>query len=87
MEFRVAVSPTEVAYRFTLNTLLEHDSTIVAIAFDSDHNLVTGTATLSRDPGAPFPGTDEAIFIWGTGAEHVRYAQVCDDPPGPPEPA
>jgi hypothetical protein len=74
VEFRIAVSPTEVAYRITLNTLLEADSTIVAIAFDTDHNAVTGTATLSRDPGAPFPGTDEAIFIWGTGAEHVRYA-------------
>src|SRR6266481_2665433 len=33
VEFRIKVSPTEVAYRITLNTLLEADSTIVVIAF------------------------------------------------------
>ncbi|MEO6029682.1 MAG: alpha/beta hydrolase-fold protein [Candidatus Binatia bacterium] len=79
VEFRIKVSPTEVAYRLTLNTLLAADSTIIAIAFDTDGNALTGTATLPRDPSAPFPGTDEVIFIWGTGAEHVRFPLV-----GPP---
>src|SRR5207244_12366369 len=74
--FRVAVAPDSVAYRITLNTLLEADSTIVAIAFDTDHNAITGTATLPRDPGAPFPGTDEAITVWGPGAEHTRFPVV-----------
>ena len=76
VEFRVAVNLTEVAYRITLNTLLEADSTIVAIAFDTDRNALTGAATLPRDPGAPFPGTDEVIFVWGTGAEHVRLTLI-----------
>jgi len=53
VEFRVAVAADSVAYRITLNTLLEADSTIVAIAFDTDHNAITGTATLPRDPARP----------------------------------
>ena len=76
VEFRIAVAPDSVAYRITLNTLLEADSTIVVIAFDTDHNAATGALTLPRDPGAPFPGTDEAITVWGTGAEHTRFPVV-----------
>jgi hypothetical protein len=79
VELRIKVSPTEVAYRITLNTLLAADSTIVTIAFDTDRNALTGTTTLPRDPGAPFPGTDEVITTWGTGAEHTRFPLV-----GPP---
>src|SRR5882724_5278593 len=33
VELRIAVTPTDVAYRITLNTLLAADSTIVTIAF------------------------------------------------------
>ncbi len=73
VEFRIKVSPTEVAYRITLNTLLQVDSTIVTIAFDTDRNPLTGVATLPRDPGAPFPGTDEVVTTWGSGAEHTRF--------------
>ncbi len=73
VELRIKVSATEVAYRITLNTLLAADSTIVTIAFDTDQNPLTGAAILPRDPGAPFPGTDEAITTWGTGAEHTRF--------------
>ncbi len=76
VELRIAVAPDAVAYRITLNTLLEPDSTIVLIAFDTDHNSATGTFVLPRDPGAPFPGTDEAITVWGTGAEHTRFPTV-----------
>jgi len=76
VELRIAVAPDSVAYRITLNTLLEADSTIVVIAFDTDHNAATGALTLPRDPGAPFPGTDEAITVWGTGAEHTRFPVV-----------
>ena len=74
VEFRISVAPDSVAYRITLNTLLAPDSTIVVIAFDTDHDALTGVATLPRDPGAPFPGTDEAITIWGSGAEHTRFS-------------
>src|SRR5438132_13732949 len=76
VDLRIAVAPDSVAYRITLNTLLEADSTIVAIAFDTDHTAITGTATLPRDPGAPFPGTDEAITVWGSGAEHTRFSPL-----------
>src|SRR5437016_5375465 len=73
VEFRIDVGPDSLAYRLTLNTLLEPDSTIIAVAFDTDRNQATGGSVLSRDPGAPFPGTDEVIFTWGTGAEHARW--------------
>src|SRR4029077_1896093 len=73
VELRIAVAADSVAYRITLNTLLEADSTIVVVAFDTDHNVATGTSTLPRDPGAPFPGTDEANKVWGTGAEHNNF--------------
>ncbi|MCA0143530.1 hypothetical protein [Blastococcus sp. LR1] len=74
VEFRIAPERDRVSYRFTLNTLLQKDSTILAVAFDTDRNAATGTATLPRDPGAPFPGTDEVLTVWGTGAEHTSFA-------------
>ncbi|MBA0127666.1 hypothetical protein H0B56_19150 [Haloechinothrix sp. YIM 98757] len=73
VEFRAVPSADEVVYRVTLNTLLEADSTIVAIAFDTDGDEATGSDTLPRDPGAPLPGTDEVVTAWGTGAEHTRF--------------
>jgi len=73
VEFRIAPGTTDTAYRISLNTLLEADTTITAIVFDMDRNVATGVATLNRDPGAPFPGTDEVIYLWGTGAEHVKF--------------
>lgn len=73
VEFRIAPGADDTAYRISLNTLLEADSTITAIVFDMDRNAATGVATLNRDPGAPFPGTDEVIYLWGTGAEHVKF--------------
>ncbi len=76
VEFRVAPSATAVAYRVTLNTLVVADSTIVSIAYDTDNNALTGQSTLPRDPGSPFPGTDEVITTWGTGAEHSRLSTV-----------
>lgn len=74
VEFRVAPRPDAVAYRITLNALRQADTTIVAIAFDTDRDASTGAAILPRDPGAPFPGTDEVITVWGTGAEHSRLS-------------
>jgi hypothetical protein len=73
VEFRVSPGADAVAYRITLNTLLAADSTIVAMAFDTDRRADTGAERLPRDPGAPFPGTDEVVTTWGTGAEHSRF--------------
>ncbi|MBW3562442.1 MAG: hypothetical protein KY437_08100 [Actinobacteria bacterium] len=70
VEFRLSTGPDDVLYRFTLNTLLAADTTIVAVAFDTDGDAATGTAELPGDPNASFPGTDEAIVTWGTGAQH-----------------
>jgi putative cell wall-binding protein len=74
VEFRIATGPDAVTYRFTLNTLLEADSTIATVAFDTDAQAATGKATLPRDPGTPFPGTDQVITTWGTGAEHTNLS-------------
>ncbi|MGH9036788.1 MAG: hypothetical protein ACRD0O_13575, partial [Acidimicrobiia bacterium] len=74
VEFRVSVGREAVAYRVTLNTLLAADSTILAVAFDTDRRAASGVSRLPRDPGAVFPGTDEVITTWGTGAEHTRFA-------------
>jgi pimeloyl-ACP methyl ester carboxylesterase len=82
VEFRVSVGREAVAYRVTLNTLLAADSTIVAVAFDTDRRTASGVARLPRDPGAPFPGTDEAITIWGSGAEHSRFGRGVRGVPG-----
>ncbi|MPY82001.1 MAG: hypothetical protein GEV00_01540 [Actinophytocola sp.] len=71
VEFRIATGQHRVTYRLTFNTLLERDSTIAAIAFDTDHDDTTGMDRLPRDPGTPFPGTDEVVTAWGTGAEHT----------------
>jgi hypothetical protein len=74
VELRIAPSAASVAYRFTLNSLPQADAAILVLAYDADRNPLTGSATLPRDPGAPFPGTDEAITVWGTGAEHARLS-------------
>ncbi|MDT0277110.1 prolyl oligopeptidase family serine peptidase [Blastococcus goldschmidtiae] len=73
VELRMAAEADEVAYRFTLNALVESDTTIVALAFDTDRNAETGSATLPRRPGSPFPGTDAVLTTWGTGAEWSRW--------------
>jgi hypothetical protein len=72
VEVRVSPQAGYVAYRFTLNTLLEPDTTMIVTAFDTDRDATTGSATLPRDPRARFPGTDEVLYTWGTGAEHVN---------------
>ena len=72
VEFRISPGSRDVAYRFTFNTLTVRDSTIVSLAFDTDRNTATGGDMLPGDPGAPFPGTDEVITAWGTGATHTR---------------
>jgi hypothetical protein len=70
VEVRIAPGPTDVKYRITLNSLVREDTAIVALAFDTDGDEATGSDTLPRDPGAPFPGTDEVVTVWGSGAEH-----------------
>jgi hypothetical protein len=82
VELRIAPGPRDVRYRITLNTLLEPDATIVALAFDTDRDVSTGVATLPRDPGAPFPGTDELVVTWGTGAEHHDLAGAAAEATG-----
>ena len=72
-ELRIAPTPTDVAYRVSLNTLLVPDSTLVALVFDSDGNVATGAPLLAKDPGAPFPGSDDVLYVWGTGAEWSHW--------------
>jgi hypothetical protein len=78
VEFRAAPGRDDVLYRFTLNTLLREDTTIVTLALDTDRDAATGAGTLPRDPGATFPGTDEVLTVWGTGAEHSRLSAGTD---------
>ena len=69
VEFRISNLVTdELAFRFSLNTLLAPDTTMAVAAFDVDRDAATGSATLPFDPGAPFPGTDAVLTAWGTGA-------------------
>ena len=74
VEFRMVPDATSTAYRFTLNTLKRADTTILALALDTDRDATTGTSTLPRDPGASFPGTDAVLTTWGTGAEVSTFA-------------
>ena len=74
VEFRMVPGATSTAYRFTLNALLRADTTIVTLALDTDRDATTGTATLPRDPGAPFPGTDAVLTTWGAGAEVSTFS-------------
>lgn len=74
VEFRMAAPGNgALAVRFTLNTLVFADTTIAVVAFDSDRDASTGSGTLPRDPGMPFPGTDQVLTTWGTGAEWSKW--------------
>jgi poly(3-hydroxybutyrate) depolymerase len=81
VEFRISDLGDEVAYRLTFNTLTAPDQTIAAIAFDTDLDPATGTDQLPGDPGAPFPGTDEVITVWGSGATHTAYYDEVTETP------
>jgi hypothetical protein len=70
VEFRISALKDAVAYRFTFGSMTRPDDVIAALAFDTDRNAATGSSTLPLDPGAPFPGTDEVITTWGSGAVH-----------------
>lgn len=73
-EFRISTRDSRgMAVRFTMNTLRVPDSTIMVVAFDSDRNAKTGSSTLPLDPGMPFPGTDQVLTTWGTGALWSRW--------------
>lgn len=68
-ELRIARRGDGMRVRFTLNTLLADDAAIAFLAFDADDDDTTGSDTLPRDPGAPFPGTDHVLTVWGTSGE------------------
>lgn len=73
-EFRLSTrSSDSLGFRFTMNSLMVPDSSIITTAFDSDNNPDTGSSTLPRDPGMPFPGTDQVLTTWGTGAEWSQW--------------
>ena len=88
IELRIAPYSGGTLYRFTFNTLLQKDSTIATVALDADRKATTGSATLPKDPGLPFPGTDQVLTTWGTGAQwstwtgkgwkHVSLKQKTD---------
>jgi hypothetical protein len=73
IEFRVAPHPDRVFYRLTFNTLMHKDTTIATVAFNTDSRASTGSARLPKDPGLPFPGTDQVLTTWGTGAMWSRW--------------
>lgn len=72
VEFRMVPGEQSTAFRFTLNTLRRADTTMIALALDTDEDPATGSGTLPRDPGYAFPGTDVVLSTWGTGAEVSR---------------
>jgi hypothetical protein len=72
-EFRMSVIKGGLAVRLTFTTLLQVDSTMAVVAFDADRNTGTGSATLPKDPGLPFPGTDQVLTTWGSGGAWSRW--------------
>jgi hypothetical protein len=74
VELRLKPTGSGTVVRWTLNTLQRSDTSIMTLALDTDRNAATGTSTLPRDPGAPFPGTDLVVTTWGTGAEVSTFS-------------
>ena len=74
LEFRARPTDDGIAYRITLNTMLEPDAAAVAIGIDTeaDPDLETGAGRRTDwgyglgDLGAP---VDHRLVTWGTGAE------------------
>jgi poly(3-hydroxybutyrate) depolymerase len=78
-EYRMSVRGPDLAVRLSLTTFLAPDSTIAVVAFDTDRDPATGSSTLPRDPGLPFPGTDAVLTTWGTGAEWSTWTGTAWD--------
>jgi hypothetical protein len=74
IEFRIAPYAGGTLYRFTFNALVQKDSTIATVAFNTDRKS-TGSSTLPKDPGLPFPGTDRVLTTWGTGAQWSTWTR------------
>lgn len=66
VELRVAPGPSDVKYRFTMNTLLVPDSTIITLALDLPGNATNG---ITASHGLSGLHADQVVTAWGTGAE------------------
>lgn len=65
---QIAADADAVRYLVRLNTLLAPDSTVVALAVDTDCNDLTGGGTWPYGGVISSPGWEHVITAWGTGA-------------------
>lgn len=78
---RIALDGDVVRYRFDLNTLLVPDSTVVALAVDTDCDATTGAAEWPYAADVSTPGWDHVVTAWGTGGTVTAADGTTTDVP------
>lgn len=65
---QIALGDDAVHYLVRLNTLIRSDSTVVALAVDTDNDSQTGGGPWPYEAKLSTPGWDHIVTMWGTGA-------------------
>ena len=63
----VKPGPEAVQYLVELNTLIVEDSTVIALAVDTDHNESTGGGEWPLNAKLSSPGWEHVVTVWGSG--------------------
>ena len=78
IQLQIGLSAGEVAIRAILETLVDADTPVLGVAFDSDANPATGAAALpggAWTPASPL-GVDRLVIVRGSGAQLYQFAGV-----------
>jgi len=74
-ELRMRVEGDSLAIRVELNSLTQPDTTVAAVALDTDGSR-TGSMAWPHQAGLTTAGTDAVVTLWGTGADLYRRDQA-----------
>ncbi|MGH2686561.1 MAG: prolyl oligopeptidase family serine peptidase [Actinomycetota bacterium] len=82
LELRLAEDGEDLWLLARMSTLKEEDTTVVAVAFDTDGDAATGGGAWPHGAGVSAAGADVVLTLWGTGGTVTRLG----DGAGHPEP-
>jgi poly(3-hydroxybutyrate) depolymerase len=80
LEVRFAADRDSLWILARMNTLKAKDSTVVAIAFDTDRSTSTGGGAWPYGAGLVVPGVDRVITLWGTGGTITKMPSGTKTP-------
>jgi hypothetical protein len=80
LELRLAADRDSLWILARMNTLKVPDSTVVAVAFDTDRRSTTGGGEWPFGAGLKVAGVDRVVTLWGTGGAITRLPSGATAP-------